>query len=443
MRNQKHCMARFAFYDRTGIQAFLEKQAAQGWMLEDIGNFGWKFRRTEPQQLRFAVVYFPKADMYDPEPGEAEQTFREFCAHGGWILAASSAQMQIFYTKGEESIPIETDPVMEVENIHKSMKKSVLPACWLMLVFLVLLLVLAVIGYRASMIRYLSDSGMLLAVVCCAAMLMMDIWQMGSYYRWYRRAQKTAEAEGIFLETRSTSRGETVAAVVVLICLVGLLLPGQDWRRAADVWIDLAVYLTMIVLIGLFRGKLKREGYDAQTGRTAALIACMVLAIVLSLFVKPLAHAAADSFREQEAVRLPLTIEDLRGADDLEYTNLMLYDQESLLLGYQDAFQAPSDTGIDMRLEYEIVDVKVPFLYRGCLEELMQIPAHITQGHYEETDPAPWGAERAWQLYEGRKPRSWYVLCYEDTILEIIPSWEMTVAQMAVVGEILRGGSVS
>ena len=41
--------------------------------------------------------------------------------------------MQIFYNMSENPVPIETDPVIELENIHLSAKKNYLPAYFLLL----------------------------------------------------------------------------------------------------------------------------------------------------------------------------------------------------------------------------------------------------------------------------------------------------------------------
>ena len=53
MKNVKRIFPAFSFYDRTGIQEFLEKKAEEGWMLEKLGGFNWKFRRMEPKKLHF------------------------------------------------------------------------------------------------------------------------------------------------------------------------------------------------------------------------------------------------------------------------------------------------------------------------------------------------------------------------------------------------------
>ena len=128
MKDTKRKTMPFTFYDRTGIERKLETQAAKGWLLEKCSAAGWIYRRIEPSKIHFSVVYFPAADIFDPHPSDKQQRFQEFCEHTGWELIASNAQMQIFCNRRENPIPIETDPVIEVENIHKSVKKTMFPA---------------------------------------------------------------------------------------------------------------------------------------------------------------------------------------------------------------------------------------------------------------------------------------------------------------------------
>ena len=56
MKNTKRILAQFTFYDRTGIQKLLEKQAQKGWLLEKMTSFVWKVRRIEPQKIHYAVT---------------------------------------------------------------------------------------------------------------------------------------------------------------------------------------------------------------------------------------------------------------------------------------------------------------------------------------------------------------------------------------------------
>ena len=138
MKDTKRRLETFSFYDRTGLEEHLARMAAEGWLLDKIGQFLWHYRRIEPKKLTFSVTYFPKASAFDPEPSEEQETFYDFCRHTGWVLAASSAQLQVFYNEGPDPVPIETDPVLEVESIHRTMKRSFLPSQLMLLALAVL-----------------------------------------------------------------------------------------------------------------------------------------------------------------------------------------------------------------------------------------------------------------------------------------------------------------
>ena len=55
MKNTKRCFVLFSFYDRTGIENYLEKQAENGWMLDRITALGWQFKRIE-KKIKRAVT---------------------------------------------------------------------------------------------------------------------------------------------------------------------------------------------------------------------------------------------------------------------------------------------------------------------------------------------------------------------------------------------------
>lgn len=102
----------YSFYDHTGMEQHFEKMAAQGWLIEKLGYF-WRYRRIEPQALRFSVVYYSEASEFDPtKPSEGELTFYDFCAQAGWNKAASRAQMNVFYNEDANAVPIETDAAL-------------------------------------------------------------------------------------------------------------------------------------------------------------------------------------------------------------------------------------------------------------------------------------------------------------------------------------------
>ena len=94
-------------------------------MVTKAGNFFWTYERIPPQKLRFAVTYFPGASEFDPQPSEKQLEKEELIARDGWKLVLRWDAMQIFCTDREDAVPIETDPMPRVENIHRTMRKNI------------------------------------------------------------------------------------------------------------------------------------------------------------------------------------------------------------------------------------------------------------------------------------------------------------------------------
>ena len=132
MKETRLFLARFALYDKTGICKYLEKKAANGWMLDEMGVLFWRFRRIEPQKLKFSVIYFKSASEYDPKFTESQLRFQEYCEYTGWQFAASRGETLVYYSENEDALQLETDPVVEVTSVHSVMwRRWLLPYLWL------------------------------------------------------------------------------------------------------------------------------------------------------------------------------------------------------------------------------------------------------------------------------------------------------------------------
>ena len=132
-RQKKWEINLYSYYDHAGIVRHLEDMARQGWQLEKAGSVFWTYRRCKPAELHYAVVYFSKASQFDPEPPAEQREFWELCKATGWELVTNRYQMQIFRNPAPDAIPIETDPVVQVENVRAAMKKGSVRGGWWLL----------------------------------------------------------------------------------------------------------------------------------------------------------------------------------------------------------------------------------------------------------------------------------------------------------------------
>ena len=208
MKNTRHELFLFSFYDVTGMARHLEKMAAKGWMLQAITPFGLRYRRIEPKALRFTACYYPPASTFDPEPGEGQLTLQDFCAWSGWELATSQGQLQIFYTDRPDATPIQTDPAIELRLIRQAGKK-VLPGHLLLLLLGLLNMGMNLWNLFSQPLFWLSSAASLFGLVCWASLLIYLTADLGCYFFWLRRAEKAAE-QGVFLPTRGCGRLQRV-----------------------------------------------------------------------------------------------------------------------------------------------------------------------------------------------------------------------------------------
>lgn len=98
-------------------------------------------------------------------------------------------------------------------------------------------------------------------------------------------------------------------------------------------------------------------------------------------------------------------------------------------------------------LRYDIVFVKVPALYDFCKNQMFRDldetdDKDIPAGHRLvciAQDPSPWGANEVYRLYQEEGwYLNWYLLCYEDKIIELRFDWEPTADDMAIVRQALN-----
>jgi len=127
----------FGYYDRTGMQEYLEQKASEGWRLVKK-QFAreWEFRRIEPQKLHYAITYLPQFSNEDSFLlSKDKNEYLELCAASGWQFVCAYKNMVIFINEQENPLPLETDPEAELSTIHKSFLKHDLPKSILSFVF--------------------------------------------------------------------------------------------------------------------------------------------------------------------------------------------------------------------------------------------------------------------------------------------------------------------
>ena len=171
------------------------------------------------------MVYFSKASQFDPEPPAEQREFWELCKATGWELVTNRYQMQIFRNPAPDAIPIETDPVVQVENVRAAMKKGAVRGNWVLLVFCALSPDLAPVSLCLHHPGSSDSSAFALSAVLIWLLLGINaIVELIGYYRWYRKARTAAEEEGVLLSPR-TRKWWQILQILGLLVIFTVDLP--------------------------------------------------------------------------------------------------------------------------------------------------------------------------------------------------------------------------
>lgn len=457
MLNTKHRLLFHSFYDHVGIAAYLEKMAAKGWMLEKVGML-LKFRRCAPKDVHFAVTYFPGASQYDPRPSEKQLELEEFCAMAGWQKVASSAQMQIFCNEAADPVPLETDPMAQIENIHTAMKKDFLKGQLIFIALAVWNLFLRFDQISRFPTVYLADNGTLFNCVTWLLVILICLSDIISYYHWRKKALILAEEQNQLLPTHSRVWLQRII-VFMAVSIVAVRLIGVD-RTTRLVTIIFVIYmlLVMAAVKGL-QSLLKKWNFSAKANKWTTLIVTFIVAFA-GIMALAFGVVANLDFPEEVSENtttiqvdgqeytlyhdeLPLTLHDLMDLEDDIYLSSQLYVSQSVLLKITDGQhrEVPRDRDTPC-IDYRIIETPGGLLY-GYMEDYL-IDYWTSEGYatMEEIDPTPWGANAAYRRYTNGSRSNIYIVCWNHCILEFAPFFgddtlpqDLTDEQMAIITE--------
>lgn len=463
MKSKKWRPAFFSFYNRKGIESYLENQAQMGWMINKMSPYGWTFRRIEPQKIHFSVVYFPMATDYDPEPSEQELILQDFCAHTGWNLAASQGQLQIFYNTEEYPRPLETDAALELETIHEAAKKTYLPS-HLILLLLAFSLLFSISGrYRHDPLEFISTNAGITSLINAFMAFLFAAFGLVSYWSWYHRAQRQVDIDGSFLNPKEIMPLWMFLLATSLLTFIVLLVSYAEPAISALGLILAIIPLGVGFTAYFLKERLKKKKVSAKSNRKITLLFSFLASFILIGGATVFFIQNIDRFQTKTVDRtytyrghefeiykdpIPLKVENLLETDYQDYSYELYNQSESLFMEILRAAQSPKlGDGHILRMDYQIFKIKMPFLYdwaRGKLlvafeKELSLASDHeldlIESLHLVE-DPT-WGAQEVYQVYLDEDPQMHFLLLYGDRFIKIEfdPNWNLTDHQKAIVGQ--------
>lgn len=445
----------FAFYDRIRIEQTLERMSEQGWIIQKMGAYFWTYQRTEAKKRHVTVTYVADASEFNAAPTAGQQELEELAAQDGWELKAAWGQMQIYYNDREDPVPMETDPVTQVENMHRAMKKNIIPGSLGNLLLSVAWIAMFLFQLRLNPVEFLSSPVQILLIPDGVLMLLSSLIDLIGAWRWYEKARKAAE-NGVYLEA---GRHKVLSWILTALSFAVLVLMLASFGGRWGLLIVAVLPMALVICVFKWLMKaLKARGCSRQANFAITIAVSGVLAFVLIMGVSLAAvrlgimedSKPVGTFEKYGRVRkvyaeaLPLRLEDLQETGDMEYS-LEKRGHESIFAAHYEYRQWPLTEDADWTsLDYEVTDVKMPAVYDLLLRQILKNKDEVDHGevilvdHYEPIGPGSWYADAAYQLHWGDSTLEHYVLCYGNRIVELPLDWTPTAEQKQTVADVFR-----
>jgi hypothetical protein len=96
------------------------KQAAKGWLIDEIFELTMKYKRTEPKNLKFNIILHPTQSM-ENRNYEKLSEYETLCVQSGWELRTRHKEYSVFSTDKLDAVPLH----FESSDHHNNVKKKI------------------------------------------------------------------------------------------------------------------------------------------------------------------------------------------------------------------------------------------------------------------------------------------------------------------------------
>lgn len=408
----------FAPWDAAGMAEHLEAMEARGWQFRGTDWLGrWEYEENLPQTVRYAVAYAPSRRNWRVTPTEPERDLEDICFDAGWRKIAALSRFHIYRNPDPNATDLETDELTRLDTLERALTKSLLLQSLPFLLWSVLILGILVWAFGAHLPRALALPSLPFTPVFSLWLIVDRAVPLILYRRWLNKARLAVETG---LPCPAVTHWRQFSRLSLGICVVLLLAMLTEGHLPL-----ILVYAAIVLAFHGLRWYLEHRMEDEVLAERLFRVSLLVLFLLI--------YAINQGFQAAgtlETAPLPLSAQDLVDTSDMEMRFFEMNTTAGPLASYRDYWQ-PDKYG-DFSLRCTVFDLNVPILEECCrdwFEEEFQAMAKRMESTVEQGDPAPWGADAV-----RRMDNSWLIF-YDDRVVELHLSWDLTPEQIAIAAE--------
>ena len=431
MSEYKRKPLNFLPFDYEYLEEKFRNMAKDGWILEDVGTFFWKFRKGAPCDMKYSVVYFPNASAYDPDESDLKKEFAQFCEGTGWKRVCGKGKMQIYANDDPGAVPIDTDEEIKYSSIKRSMAGAFI-APNIILLPMILFINDNVFTLIKNPALILSDYALIFTVLMTTIVICLILLDLACYGLWVLRSNKSVRDEGCMKSAKpygKVSRTGTISLLVVWpLCFIPAILNPLSEESLIMVSAVFVAILTILAVSGLSR---KMQKMGVSRGKNLGITVVATFLLVIAVTSVPVIHIfnALD--------------------DEEEYIN---EHKETIFLSHDHSDKPIKENGKEIDVDYDLykfntADAYKGFFYKWCLKGIIDeggilgsIPVDTPDEGFEEVKDSKLPVVKAYK-YKLEDPEdedvenSEWILCFKDRIARVYLDEGCTDDEMRTVCE--------
>lgn len=282
----------YRHYELDELQAYLETQASQGWILEKVGLYGFWFQKGDPGSLRYCVD-IPSEQRKRGGSNEYLKQYYEMCEDAGWTLVGTNMTIHVFVTDDPMVAPIHTDPQVRFETTESVLKGGMIGALAALIVMMAFILPLL------PQLISMKNTGMYALFAVLVMGMIVSGKEILSYFQWKRQhEQARLTGDWPVYQKLPNLAGRVLLYVFFFAMVVGATgyvasIQFQQLQEGSRYyWLDLVailfdspfryIWLALAMVIGR-RYFWKRGKDDASARAVTSLILIAVMLVVMGI----------------------------------------------------------------------------------------------------------------------------------------------------------------
>lgn len=278
-KNSKITFLNFSPFECGAVEEYLEKMAEKGWLLQSINGLFLKFKKIEPQKLKYSVDVLSKISEFDHKDSDLAMEYREYCEAAGWKYLCEKGKVQVFCSEtSSNTISIHTDEKEKFKSVFKASLYSVISQIALVLLFILNLHTQLFVGNNTFALA--TNLG-ILSIVAMMSFIFMASIEITSFIYWAIRNEINLKKNkrmtySSYKQIQVKSILKNVYASVLSITFLGLLIVNNNSFKGSGALILLVIVILIIVPMFIKRF-LNKERYSRSANIAITISSAVVL----------------------------------------------------------------------------------------------------------------------------------------------------------------------